>query len=53
MAADKSLLAELWDFIKARKNYWLVPAVVLLIIIGLLLIILQSGIISTAVYAFI
>ena len=44
-----SFVGEMWSFLRTRKKYWLVPAMVLLAIFGAL-IVLSSG---TAVAPFI
>jgi hypothetical protein len=31
------LLKDLWDFLKERKKWWLLPMIVMLLLIGLLL----------------
>ena len=44
-----SFITEMWSFLRTRKKYWLVPAILLLAIFGAL-IVLSSG---TAVAPFI
>jgi hypothetical protein len=44
-----SFISEMWSFLRIRKKYWLVPAILLLAIFGAL-IVLSSG---TAVAPFI
>lgn len=51
MSHNKSLLIELWDFLKVRKVWWLTPIIVLLIIVGLLIIFGQSSALSPFIYA--
>jgi hypothetical protein len=36
--ANQSLVRELWDFLRVRKKYWLLPIIIALFLIGLLLI---------------
>jgi len=36
------MIKDLWGFLKERKKYWLIPAVIMLLVIGAL-IILTSG----------
>ncbi|MBN1645864.1 hypothetical protein JW868_02375 [Candidatus Woesearchaeota archaeon] len=48
---NKSLLGELWAFLKVRKAWWLTPIIVLLIIVGLLIIFGQSSALSPFIYA--
>ncbi len=49
--ANKSLLGELWDFLKVRKAWWLVPIIVMLILVALLIILSQSSALSPFIYA--
>jgi hypothetical protein len=45
-----SLLRELWDFLKTRKRYWLLPIVALLLLLGLLIIFTESSAIAPFIY---
>jgi len=51
MANNKSLLAELWDFLKVRKAWWLAPIIIMLILVGVLIIFSQSSSLSPFIYA--
>ena len=45
------LLFELWDFMKVRKKFWLLPVIVMLLLVGLLVIFTGSSAISPFIYA--
>jgi len=51
MAKNKSLLVEVWEFLKVRKAWWLVPIIIMLILIGILIIFSQSSAVSPFIYA--
>jgi hypothetical protein len=51
MPKNKSLLVELWDFLKIRKAWWLTPIIVMLILVGVLIVFAQSSAVSPFVYA--
>ena len=51
MQKNRSLLVELWDFLKVRKAWWLTPIIVMLILVGALIIFGQSSSVSPFVYA--
>lgn len=51
MGKNKSLLGELWAFLKERKAWWLTPIIIMLIIVGLLIIFGQSSAVSPFIYA--
>ena len=51
MAKNKSLLGELWDFLKVRKKWWLLPIIIMLLVVGILIVFGQSSSVSPFVYA--
>lgn len=51
MSNNKSMVGEVWDFLKIRKKWWLLPIIVLLAIVGLLVILGQSSVLSPFIYA--
>lgn len=44
------ILKELWEFLKVRKKWWLVPIVVFLVLLGLLIVLTQSSAIAPFIY---
>ena len=48
---NKSFLAELWDFLKVRKKWWLLPIVILFLLVGFLIVFAQSSPVSPFIYA--
>ena len=51
MGNNKSLLWELWDFLKVRKAWWLAPIIIMLILVSVLIIVGQSSALSPLIYA--
>lgn len=51
MGNSRTIIGELWQFIKVRKAWWLVPTIFLLVIIGSLIIVGQSSALSPFIYA--
>jgi len=51
MSNNRNLLGELWDFLKVRKAWWLVPIIVLLVLVGMLIVFSQSSSVSPFIYA--
>jgi hypothetical protein len=45
-----SLLAELWDFLKVRKKFWLLPVILVMLLLGALLIFAQGSAIAPFIY---
>jgi hypothetical protein len=51
MPKNKSLLLEVWDFLKVRKAWWLLPIVIVLVLVSVLIIFGQSSSLSPFIYA--
>jgi hypothetical protein len=47
----RSFFAELWLFLKERKKYWLIPAVLALVLLGILAVLVREGSIAPFVYS--
>ena len=45
-----SLPGELWRFMRARKKYWLVPILVVMVLLGGLLVFAQGSAIAPFIY---
>ena len=43
-------LKELWIFLRARKKFWLMPIIIVMIIFGGLLILAQGSVIAPFIY---
>jgi hypothetical protein len=46
-----SIIRELWQFLRKRKKYWLVPVVVALLLIGGLLVFAQGSVLAPFIYS--
>jgi hypothetical protein len=46
-----SIIRELWQFLRARKKYWLVPVVLALLVIGGLLVFAQGSVLAPFIYS--
>ena len=44
-------IRELWEFIKFRKKYWLLPIIVLLLLVGSIVVIGEGSALSPFIYA--
>ena len=47
-----SILLELWQFLRARKRYWLFPVVIIMVLIGVLTVVSQGSPLAPFIYAF-
>ena len=45
-----SLLKELWAFMRARKKYWLIPILVMMVILGALIVMAQGSALAPFIY---
>ena len=43
-------VSELWDFVRARKKYWLMPVLVVMCALGGLLVLAQGSAIAPFIY---
>jgi hypothetical protein len=47
-----SILLEFWQFVRARKRYWLFPIVIFMVLIGVLTVVSQGSPLAPFIYAF-
>jgi len=45
-----SFLKELWGFLKARKKFWLLPIIIVMLLLGALLIFAQGSAVAPFIY---
>jgi hypothetical protein len=48
--ARSDVLKQLWEFLKYRKKYWLMPIVFLMVLIGLLLVLAENSVVAPFIY---
>ena len=46
-----SIMAELWQFLRERKKWWLAPILVFLVLLGGLIILTQGSALAPFIYA--
>ncbi len=44
------ILFELWQFLKVRKKFWLLPIVVFLVLLGFLIVFTESSAVAPFIY---
>ncbi len=44
------LLKDLWEYLKVRKKFWLLPSIIVLLLIGLLVVLSSSSAIAPFIY---
>jgi len=45
-----SVLKEFWRFVRARKRYWLIPVIVILVGLGVLLVLAETTVLAPFIY---
>ena len=45
-----SLLAELWEFLKVRKKFWLLPILLTMLMLGGLIVLTQGSAVAPFIY---
>jgi hypothetical protein len=45
-----SLFSELWAFMRARKKFWLLPIVIIMVLLGGLLVLAQGSAVAPFIY---
>lgn len=45
-----SFILELWDFMKARKKFWLLPIFIVMALLGALIVLTQGSVIAPFIY---
>lgn len=49
--SQMALLKELWEFLRIRKKWWLLPIVIIMLLVGTLLVFAQSSVLAPFIYA--
>ena len=44
------IILELWEFLKVRKKWWLLPILVFLLLVGVLLVFSESSAVAPFIY---
>jgi hypothetical protein len=45
-----SIVFELWDFLKTRKKFWLLPVIVVMLLFGVILVFAQGSALAPFIY---
>ena len=45
-----SILKEFFEFLKARKRYWLAPIILILVLLGMLIVFAESSVVAPFIY---
>ena len=50
MAQSAGLMGEFWGFLRARKKWWLLPIIVVMVMVGALLVFAQGSVLAPFIY---
>ena len=45
-----AFLIELWRFLRARKKYWLLPIILVMLLVGGLIVLAQGSVVAPFIY---
>jgi hypothetical protein len=48
---NKSLMSEVWEFLRYRKRFWLLPIILMLFLLSGLIVFTQSSAVAPFIYA--
>lgn len=48
--SQSSLVRELWSFMKARRKWWLMPLILLMLLVGTLLVFAKGSVLAPFIY---
>jgi hypothetical protein len=48
--AKLSIIREFWDFLKARKKWWLTPIIIILLLLGTLIVLTEGSAVAPFIY---
>lgn len=48
--ARTGIVIELWDFLRIRKKWWLLPVVLVMLLVGLLMVFAQGSALAPFIY---
>ncbi len=43
-------IADLWDFMKERKKFWLAPIILVMLLLGVLIVVAQGSAVAPFIY---
>lgn len=48
--SNNSMIGELWDFLRVRKKWWLLPVIVIMLLVGTLVVFAQGSAVAPFIY---
>jgi hypothetical protein len=48
--SQRGILSELWEFMRVRKKFWLLPVILVMLVVGTLLVFAQGSALAPFIY---
>jgi hypothetical protein len=48
--SQTGIVGELWSFMKARRKWWLLPLILVMLLVGTLLVLAQGSVLAPFIY---
>lgn len=48
--ARSSVVREMWAFMRARKKFWLLPIIIVMVLVGALIVFAQGSVLAPFIY---
>jgi hypothetical protein len=48
--SQRGILSELWEFMRVRKKFWLLPVILVMLMVGTLLVFAQGSALAPFIY---
>lgn len=49
--AEQSIITEMWEFLKFRKKFWLMPILIVLVLLSAIIVFTETSVIAPFIYA--
>jgi hypothetical protein len=47
----QSTISEIWEFLKVRKKYWLMPILIVMVLLSVLIVFTETSVVAPFIYA--
>ncbi len=49
--AKQSIITEMWEFLKVRKKFWLMPILIVMMLLSALIVFTETSVVAPFIYA--
>jgi len=47
----QSTISEIWEFLKVRKKFWLMPILIVMVLLSILIVFTETSVVAPFIYA--